>query len=198
MDRFFFISLRLDFKLNYFMISNEKEFKVSKVIDIAKNMMIAARTAPKGKGVDNLEIILVNGEDIETLATYMEKSVEKHGRNFFFRDAQNIRQSQAVVVLGTRLSNMGLNCGYCGFATCAEKDNIKGVPCAFPIHDLGIAVGSACSVAADNRVDTRVMFSAGTAAMEMGWLGADCKAAFAIPISATSKSPFFDRVSTRP
>lgn len=180
------------------MISNEKEIKVSKVIDIAKNMMIAARTAPKGKGIDNLEIILVYGEELEVLASYMEKSVENHGRNFFYRDAQNIRQSQAVVVLGTRFSNMGLNCGYCGFSTCAEKDKVEGVPCVFPVNDLGIAVGSACSVAADNRVDTRVMFSAGTAAMEMGWLGPECKAAFAIPISATSKSPFFDRVSTRP
>lgn len=180
------------------MISNEKEIKVSKVIDIAKNMMIAARTAPKGKGIDNLEIILVYGEELEVLASYMEKSVENHGRNFFYRDAQNIRQSQAVVVLGTRFSNMGLNCGYCGFPTCAEKDKVEGVPCVFPVNDLGIAVGSACSVAADNRVDTRVMFSAGTAAMEMGWLGPECKAAFAIPISATSKSPFFDRVSTRP
>lgn len=180
------------------MIINEKEIKIAKVIDIGKQMMIAARTAPKGKGVDNLELILVYGEDLEVLASYMEKSVEIHKRQFFWRDALNIRQSQAVLVLGTKLSNMNLNCGYCGFPTCADKDKIEGLPCAFPLNDLGIAIGSACATAADSRVDTRVMFSAGTSAMELGWLGPDCKAAFAIPISATSKSPFFDRVSTRP
>ena len=93
---------------------------------------------------------------------------------------------------------MNLNCGYCGFPTCAEKDKHKDLPCALPLNDLGIAIGSACATAADFRVDSRVMFSAGIAAMELGWLGSECKAAYAIPISATSKSPFFDRISTRP
>jgi uncharacterized ferredoxin-like protein len=177
------------------MIVNEKEFRIAKVIEIGKQMLIAARTAPKGKGIDNLELILVFGEDIEELALQMEKSVEKHGRSFFYRDAANIRQAQAVVVIGTRVLNMGLNCGYCGFPTCADKDLHEGSPCVFPINDLGIAIGSACATAADNRVDTRVMFSAGSAVLELGWLGPDCKIAFAIPISVSGKSPFFDRVT---
>ena len=42
------------------------------------------------------------------------------------------------------------------------------------------------------RVDTRVMFSAGLAAQRINWLK-DCKAVFAIPVSASSKNPFFDR-----
>lgn len=181
------------------MIINEKEIKVAQVLEIGKQMMIAARTAPKGKGVDNLEAILISGSDLDVLADFMEAGVERHGRLFFIRDAANIRVAQAVVVLGTRLCTMNLNCGYCGYPTCAAK--IKAgdqYPCAFPINDLGIAIGSACATAADLRVDTRVMFSAGEAVMELGWLGSEVKAAFAIPISATSKSPFFDRVSTRP
>ncbi|HET9571076.1 MAG TPA: DUF2148 domain-containing protein [Bacteroidales bacterium] len=181
------------------MIINEKEIKIAQVLEIGKQMMIAARTAPKGKGVDNLEAILISGDDLQILADAMESSVEKHGRMFFLRDAANIRVAQAVVVLGTRLCTMNLNCGYCGYPTCNAK--IKAgdqFPCAFPINDLGIAIGSACATAADLRVDTRVMFSAGTTAMELGWLGTEVKAAFAIPISATSKNPFFDRVSTRP
>jgi len=180
------------------MIINEKEIKIEQVLEVGKKMMIAAKTAPKGKGIDNLELIMVSGEDLNVLADYMETSIEKHGRKFFIRDAANIREAQAVVVLGTRLRNMGLNCGYCGFPTCAEKDLQNGIPCAFPLNDLGIAIGSACATAADCRVDSRVMFSAGTAAMELGWLGEECKAAYAIPISATGKSPFFDRKSTRP
>jgi Uncharacterized protein containing a ferredoxin domain len=180
------------------MIINEKEINAQQVLEVGKRMMTAARTAPKGKGVDNLELILVSGDDLKTLADYMEASVERHGRKFFYRDAESIRQAQAVVVLGTRSNNMNLNCGYCGFSTCADKDKQGNLPCAFPLNDLGIAVGSACSIAADNRVDSRVMFSAGVAALELGWLGKECKVAYAIPISATSKSPFFDRVSTRP
>lgn len=181
------------------MIINEKEIKNAQVLEIGKQMMIAARTAPKGKGVDNLEAILVSGNDLDVLADAMDAGVQRHGRMFFHRDAANIRQAQAVVVLGTRLCTMNLNCGYCGYATCEAKIKAgEQYPCAFPINDLGIAVGSACATAADLRVDTRVMFSAGITAMELGWLGDEVKAAFAIPISATSKSPFFDRVSTRP
>ena len=181
------------------MIINEKNIKVAQVLEIGKQMMIAARTAPKGKGVDNLEAILVSGEDLQVLADAMEAGVQRHGRLFFLRDAANIRVAQAVVVLGTRLCTMNLNCGYCGYPTCEAKIQAGAqYPCAFPINDVGSAIGSACATAADVRVDTRVMFSAGVAAMELGWLGTDVKAAFAIPISATSKSPFFDRISTRP
>ncbi len=41
---------------------------------------------------------------------------------------------------------------------------MEGVPCAINSIDVGIAIGSACATAADMRVDTRVMFSAGLAA----------------------------------
>ena len=66
------------------------------------------------------------------------------------------------------------------------------VPCAINSVDLGIAIGSACATAADLRVDTRVMFSAGLAAQRLGLLE-DCKCVMAIPVSASSKNPFFDR-----
>ena len=68
------------------------------------------------------------------------------------------------------------------------------VPCAINSVDVGIAIGSACAMAADCRVDTRVMFSAGYAAQRLGWLG-ECKQVYAILISASSKNPFFDRKS---
>jgi uncharacterized ferredoxin-like protein len=180
------------------MIINELDIKEKLVNEIAGYMMLAARTAPKAKGQDNLIIKLINGKELDQLADYMDESVQRHGRQFFHRDALNIRQAQVVVVIGTRIRTMGLDCGYCGFPTCAEKEKQAAIPCAFSIHDLGLAIGSAVSLAADARVDTRVMFSAGMAAMEMGWLGEDCRAAFAIPISATSKNPFFDRPSSRP
>lgn len=181
------------------MIVDEKDINEQEVLDIARKMMIAARTAPKGKGIDNLEVILVSGSDLQVLADSMEAGVQRHGRLFFLRDAANIRVAKAVVVLGTRLCTMGLNCGYCGYPTCQEKIAAGDqFPCVFPVNDLGIAIGSACATAADHRVDSRVMFSAGVAALELGWLGSDVRVAFAIPLSATSKNPFFDRVSTRP
>ena len=111
---------------------------------------------------------------------------------FFLRDAGCIRKAQAVVLIGTKQNTLGLNCEYCGFATCELKPNF--VPCAINTVDVGIAIGSACATASDLRADTRVMFSVGMAAQQGGLMG-DCKQVFAIPVSAGSKNPFFDRVT---
>ncbi len=112
--------------------------------------------------------------------------------NFFLRDADNVEASEAVVVLGSRLSTFGLNCGFCGFSTCAAKMELSEVPCVFNANDLGIATGSAAALAADRRVDNRIMFSAGKAALNLGLLG-DCRIASAILLSCSGKNPYFDR-----
>ena len=64
----------------------------------------------------------------------------------------------------------------------------------FTSHLAGIALGAACSKASDYRVDTRVMFSAGLAAQRLGMLG-DCRQVYGVPVSVSSKSPFFDRAT---
>ncbi len=69
----------------------------------------------------------------------------------------------------------------------------SGGVCAFNSIDLGIAVGSAISIAADFHVDNRVMYSIGKASMDLGFFGKDVKQALGIPLSVTGKSPFFDR-----
>ncbi len=153
-------------------------------------MMTAARTAPKGKGVDLLEIITIDGEDIEKLSSKMVDMYEGNGLKFFLRDAENIKSAEALLIIGTRDQAQGLNCRYCGFDTCESRTT--DVPCAINSIDVGIAIGSACATASDLRVDTRVMFSAGMAAQESGLLPA-CRQVIAIAISASSKNPFFDR-----
>ncbi len=172
------------------MIHNERYERHEHMINVAKQMMTAARTAPKGKGVDIIEIIAIEGEQIQTLSNTMIKMVEEHGMKFFLRDADNILSAEVIILIGTRDQPQGLNCGYCGFSTCQGRS--EGVPCALNTIDVGIAVGSACAMAADLRVDSRVMFSAGDAAQRLGWLEG-CKQILAIPISASSKNPFFDR-----
>lgn len=172
------------------MIQNERDCRHEHVLDVARQMLTAARTAPKGKGIDIIEAALVTGEDLKKLTEKMIAMVEDHGMKFFLRDADNILQAECVVIIGTREQAQGLNCGHCGFPTCAERS--EGVPCALNTIDVGIAIGSACAMAADLRVDTRVMFSAGLAAQRMDWLKG-CNSVFAIPVSASSKNPFFDR-----
>lgn len=172
------------------MIQNERDIRHEHILNVARQMMTAARTAPKGKGIDIIEVALVTGEDIKILSDKMIAMVEEHGMKFFLRDADNILSAECIVLIGTREQAQGLNCGHCGYATCAAR--AEGVPCALNSIDVGIVIGSACATAADMRVDTRVMFSAGLAAQQLNWLK-DCKMVMAIPVSASSKNPFFDR-----
>jgi uncharacterized ferredoxin-like protein len=172
------------------MILNERKTRHEQVIEAVKQMMTAARTAPKGKGMDIIEIIAVLGEDIKTLSDKTHDLGIQNGLNFFLRDAENILSAEAVLLVGTRSQEHGLNCTYCGYPTCADKP--ETVPCAINSVDVGIAIGSACATAADLRLDTRVMFSVGFSAQQLNW-PKGCRTVFAIPVSASSKNPFFDR-----
>lgn len=173
------------------MIQNERDCRHEHLLFVARQMMTAARTAPKGKGIDIIEIALVTDNELQILSDEMRSISAATGMKFFLRDADNILQAECAILIGTREQPQGLNCGHCGFPTCATRT--EGVPCALNTIDVGIAVGSACATAADFRVDTRVMFSAGLAAQRLGWLPANSKMVLAIPISASSKNPFFDR-----
>lgn len=177
------------------MILNERDSRHKQVLAAACQMMTAARTAPKAKGVDIIEIALIEGDDLKSLSDKMVAMVEEHGMKFFLRDAENILQAECVMIIGTHNQSHGLNCGHCGFATCEQKPAV--VPCALNSTNVGIAIGSACAMATDLRLDTRVMFSAGLAAQRLNILP-DCKQVYAIAISASSKNPFFDRKPKEP
>ncbi len=176
------------------MVINERDIRNETVRAAAQAVMAAARTAPKAKGRDMVEVAVVTEEDIERLAETMVSMSGESGMKFLLRDADNIRQAQAVIVVGISDPHAvcGLNCGYCGYPTCTAKP--AQAPCMMNGVDVGIAIGSACAAATDMRVDTRVMFSAGWAARRMRLLG-DADIVFAIPMSVSSKNPFFDRKS---
>ncbi len=179
------------------MLINERNERMEAVIQATRQMMTAARTAPKGKGVDIIEIITLTGDDKQELAEFMREEAERVGLKFFLRDANNVESSDAVVLIGTKVKAQSLNCGYCGYPDCATMQTNPDASCALNQVDLGIAIGSAVATAADLRLDSRVMFSAGISALRKG-LMPDCHSVYAIPVSVSSKSPFFDRVSPQP
>ncbi len=167
---------------------------------VGRLMLAAARTAPKARGQDEIVTVLITdpGEK-ETLAREMEKVAER-GKAFAFfkRDAENVRQAEAVVLIGLDFKRpVGVNCQGCGL-DCekilkAEKTSgdYEGPVCAMRLIDLGIAVGSAVSVAKEHCVDNRVMYTIGVAARRLGWLSA--QVVLGIPLSIKGKNIFFDR-----
>ena len=117
----------------------------------------------------------------------------RDGNAFFLREADNVDPAQSVVLCVTRHAGLGLNCALCGYPSGSEnRDGAPSVPCVFDVTDLGIAVGSAVSVAAECRVDNRILYSAGVAARELGFLD-DCPIVYAVPLSVSGKNIFFDR-----
>ena len=133
----------------------------------ADKMAAAAKTAPKGSGKDKVITLILDGNDKTVLSAHMRDIAEETGAAFFERDAGNVDASQCVVLIGVRSEPFGMDhCGMCGFKNCGEMAK-AGANCAFNITDLGIAIGSAVSVAADNRIDNRVLYSAGGAPHEL-------------------------------
>jgi len=171
----------------------------------ASLMATAARTAPKTRGLDSIQTLILDGEELEALAQAMEAKVgEKGGRiPSFARDAKNVRASTAVLLVGVtgepKNPKLPLDCGACGCAGCAEfieakksdGEDFRGPLCMFQAVDLGIALGSAAKTAGLLNIDNRIMYTIGAAARKLKFLNSDVIIGF--PLSVAGKSPYFDR-----
>jgi uncharacterized ferredoxin-like protein len=179
------------------MLVNSKTAELSAILNLAYSVCAAARTAPKACGIDHIETAVLTGEDKDRVTAEMRRIGESYGATgkFFCRDADNADASGAVVLVGAKYETRGLGakCKLCGFGNCSACEK-AGAACAFTAMDLGIALGSAVSMIADNRVDNRLMFTIGQAAASLGLLG-EYRMIIGIPLSAAGKSPFYDRAN---
>ncbi|MBS7656033.1 hypothetical protein KEJ50_06010 [Candidatus Bathyarchaeota archaeon] len=165
-------------------------------------MAVSARTAPKSGGKDDIHILIVYGEEKDKLAEEMIKIGEERKIQGFIRDAKNVKDSSAVVLIGVEgTKKFGLNCGACGFKTCEEFEKAEktkgldftGPTCVFKALDLGIALSSAVKTASILNVDNRIMYRIGTAATRLNLIS-NSSVIMGIPISAKGKNIYFDRI----
>lgn len=176
-------------------IFKEQEVRKEAIFEAAKRIMTAARTAPKAKGIDNIVIALLKKDGIEEVSEKLKEMVRRDNLPaLFLRDAVNILSANVMIIFGTKIASTGLDpCGMCGFHDCAEKNKHPDHPCVFNTGDLGIAIGSAASIATDNRVDNRIMYTVGQALLKMRVFGEEIKIIYGMPLSISGKNPFFDR-----
>jgi uncharacterized ferredoxin-like protein len=164
---------------------------------VAELMALAARTAPKAGGGDYVVTAIVEGEHLQRLADELVNYTRTTGRKNFDRDGENVRVSEAVVLIGLKnAAVMNLDCGACGHPTCitpntSDGPEFSGPQCALRLLDMGVALGSAVKVASMLNVDNRIMYHLGVIARKLGYLDADF--IMGIPLAATAKSPYFDR-----
>ena len=178
------------------MIYTSESTEKNAAMNVAELMMAAARTAPKACGVDCIETLVLDGEDKDKLTAVMREIGKAQGKAFFIRDAGNVDASHCIVLIGADVSPRGLNCGLCGMENCAAAKN-GGIPCLMSVNDLGIAGGSAASVAMDHRIDNRMLFSAGMAALKLKLFPDKVKVCFGIPLATSGKNIFFDRPAVK-
>lgn len=164
------------------------------IMRTAQAMCAAARTAPKACGQDHLATCILTGREKDALADVMDRIGDEQDRGFFHRDAQNVRDSYLIVLIGVDYSQRGLNecCQLCNNKNCAETAE-KDAVCIFDPLDLGIALGSAVSLAADMRIDNRILFSAGQAALAARVFPEGIRQVMGIPLSCNGKSLYYDR-----
>jgi len=172
-------------------------------VDIVVRLMaLAARTAPKSKGQDDIVTAHITGVQKDELAARIFELGDAKSMDFFKRDSVSVKQAHSVFLIGVRNTKpVGLNCGACGFKTCAKMlgtiddgedgTDFAGPSCVFKTLDLGIALGSAIKTAAMHNVDNRIMYTVGLAARSLGYI--DCGVIIGIALSASGKNIFFDR-----
>ena len=174
-------------------MKNSNELEKSAIKDVAEFMAVAARTAPKTRGIDNIEIIAIDDEPAnKKLCDKMREISKRENRPSMERDATSIEGSPVILAIGVKSNPAGLNCGFCGYSTCIELQKTKGV-CAYNSIDLGIAIDSAAETANSFHADNRVMYSIGRACLDLKLFSQTVKQALGIPLSVTGKNPFFDR-----
>ncbi len=163
---------------------------------VANLMALSARTAPKAAGRDFVVTEILEGKDIQRLGEAMIAYGEESGKKDFDRDGENVLRSQAIVLIGLKdADTLGLNCSACGEEVCLEPNTtdgeFQGPQCALRILDMGIALGSAVKMAGLMNVDNRIMYRVGVVARRIELIDADF--VMGIPLSATGKSPYYDR-----
>lgn len=182
-------------------IITSEESEREGIIQVSKLMLVSARTAPKSGGVDDVLTALVYGREKDSLAAEMEKIAEERKISGFQRDGRNVKDSEAVVLIGVRgTKKYGLDCGACGYASCDEFEKTEkktgrdftGPTCVFKALDLGIALGSAVKTASTLNVDNRIMYRIGAAARRLNMMP-EASVIMGVPVSAKGKSIYFDR-----
>lgn len=187
-------------------ITSSRDIETDAILTVAKLMAASARTAPKGRGVDRIVTAIVIGVEKERIAEAMEKKMreKKNPITAFEQDAKALRDSPCALLIGVRGTmpkkpENPLNCGACGYSSCAEfikaekrqGEDFTGPVCIFEAMDLGIAVASAAKTASEMNIDNRVMYTVGAGAKALGILDADI--IIGIPLSTAGKNIYFDR-----
>ncbi len=170
------------------MIYHEEELLNEAIKSVLSIVSGVIKTAPKSRGLNALKTIVITAEDKNRVA----EAMTKYERPAFKRDAQNIKEADAVIMIGMKTIYAGLDCGLCQHHNCKESESKNGL-CVFNMIDLGIALGSSVSTLAEFKVDNRIMYTVGYALRDLNIMEKEYHIIMGIPLKYSKKNIFFDR-----
>jgi uncharacterized ferredoxin-like protein len=185
------------------MFNSIKEARVELIRSVAGFCAAAALTEPAGKGDLTWGN---NAPDVETkflddpqvllrLADWMKEYGREHRQPIWLQEAALIERLDAVLLVGLKHGSPPmLDCGACGFATCAEfveatrqrlaahEEAFDGGPqCTLRSITLGIVIASTIEVAHLHGLDTHCNTRIAIAARKLGLI--EAKAAIAMAMT---------------
>ena len=93
------------------------------ILQAAKQICMAAITAPKACGRDSVTCGILTGDEIQRLVEEMVRLEQEvpNCRPIFIRDSELVARCPAVVLLGSKRQSRGLPpCGLCGHKICGD------------------------------------------------------------------------------
>lgn len=162
------------------------DYLQDKLVDIAKDIVLAIKKAPMITGKTQIEAEIIWGDEIAPLLEVIEPLAK--AVRYVHWDYQTIKgcydkgEPPVIIAIGGKVdkSNLGWNCGACGFPTCKEfnayaKDysgggQLGGPSCNWKLLDYAIACDWACASAWQYKVDNRIMGSLGFALSALNFL----------------------------
>lgn len=163
-----------------------KDYLQDHLVEIAKSVVLAIHKAPQITGKTAIEAEVLWGEDLVPILEVLEPVAQ--AVRYAQWDYETIKRCYdkgdppVIINIGAKVdrSNLGWNCGACGFATCKEfnayaKDKggggqLGGPSCNWKILDFAIACDWACAQAWQHKVDNRIMGSVGFALQALNYL----------------------------
>ncbi|MGB9499195.1 MAG: DUF2148 domain-containing protein [Dissulfuribacterales bacterium] len=179
------------------------------VLQVAKLALASAYRAPQLTGKLKLLTEIVTGEDQDPIIEFFGEIAPISPVMYFdwetlkyFRDRG---EPLILLLIGTDVtrSELGWNCGACGFGTCAEfnkyskKHRSKGAlwsgpSCIWKTLDFAAACDFACATAAQHKINCRPMGTIGAAAAGVGFMP-ESSAIIGVPIGPPGDFRYFSR-----
>ncbi|MEW6442591.1 MAG: DUF2148 domain-containing protein [bacterium] len=178
-------------------------------LEVAKLAAAAAHRAPQTTARLELRSEIVTGEDQAPIVEFFESVIPVSPvTRFDFYSYNHFLKSGTpppILLLGADLtrSEMGWDCGACGFESCAEFNSYAaknrsqaalfgGPTCNWKAIDFGMACDFACAAISQYRYEGRAMGTLGGCAAAVGYL-AGCSAVIGIPVGPPGDFLWFSR-----